>query len=452
MKHDYQPLGPVLDPWMRFLLKFLKTEATSGILLLMCTVLALLTANSPWSSAFTDFWQTKVGLTIGSFQLYKPLLLWINDGLMTIFFFVIGLEIKREIVFGELRNPRKAALPVAAALGGMLVPAAIYLSVIFLAGGGLNSDTPGVRGWGVPMATDIAFVVGFLALLGSRVPLELKIFLLTLAIVDDLGAILVIAVGYSVKTSLIFLLIAVASFVLIVLVRLIGVRMVPFYVLLGAASWLAFLKSGVHPTVAGVVLGVLTPATPWIPRQKGAQWAQDLAKFLADYTSSDALERVEVVRKLSFAARETIAPLDRLEIALHPWVALVIMPLFALANAGVQVELSSVQEPVAWAVVAGLFVGKPLGILAFSVLAVQCKLAQLPRGVNWGVLLGASFLAGIGFTMSLFIAGLALENQLLLAGKIGTLIGSTLSAVCGMGILLYFLRGSGVASGEESSA
>ena len=283
---------------------------------------------------------------------------------MTVFFFVVGLEIKREIVFGELRDPRKAALPAAAALGGMVVPAAIYLLV---QGGG-----PGGSGWGIPMATDIAFVVGFLALLGSRIPFGLKILLLTLAIVDDIGAILVIAVAYTADTSLSFLIIGMAGFGVIYLLRRIGVRMVPVYVFLGAGIWLAFLKSGVHPTVAGVVLGLLTPASPWFAGRSLVNVAEGVVQRLRQDREADDMDRhEEAVQILTFTARETISPLDRLETALHPWVAFGIMPLFALANAGVRVELSAMTEPVALAVAAGLVLGKPLGIVAFSWVAVK---------------------------------------------------------------------------------
>ncbi len=418
---------------MRPLVRFMQIEAAGGLVLLACTVLALILANSPWSIQFAEIWQTRVGFTIGGFELYKPLLLWINDGLMTIFFFVVGLEIKREIVYGELQDPRKAALPAAAALGGMLLPGAIYLLV--------HGEGPGRSGWGIPMATDIAFVVGFLALLGSRVPFGLKILLLTLAIVDDIGAILVIAVAYTADTSLMFLIIGTASFGVIYLFRWIGVRLVPVYVCLGAGIWFAFLKSGVHPTVAGVVLGLLTPASPWFAGRSLVNVAEGVVQRLRQDREADDMDHhEEAVQILTFTSRETISPLDRLETALHPWVAFGIMPLFALANAGVTVELSAIAEPVALAVAAGLVLGKPLGIVAFSWVAVKLGLARLPTGVNWKILFGAGCLAGIGFTMSLFISGLALQAELLTAGKIGTLTGSLISATLGLALLLYFLR------------
>jgi len=427
------PRKALIEPLLRPIVRFLQIEAAGGCVLLASTILALIMANSPWSAWFAEVWQTRVGFTIGHFELNKPLLLWINDGLMTVFFFVVGLEIKREIVFGELRDPRKAALPAAAALGGMVVPAVIYFLV--------QSSGPGGRGWGIPMATDIAFVVGFLTLLGSRVPLGLKILLLTLAIVDDIGAIVVIAVAYTAETSLSFLAIGMASFAVIYLLRWLGVRPVPVYFLLGAGIWLAFLKSGVHPTVAGVVLGLLTPAGPWFARRSLVNLAEGVAiKLGRDLREDDSVDHEELVQLMTTTARETISPLDRLETALHPWVAFGIMPLFALANAGVTIELSAATNSVALAVAAGLILGKPLGIVVFSWVAVKLGLARLPNGVNWQILLGAGCLAGIGFTMSLFIAGLALEAELLSAGKIGTLFGSALSAIFGLGLLLICLR------------
>ena len=442
---------PMIERWARPIVRFMQVEAASGLLLLACTALALVLANSAWSAPFAEFWQTRVGFTVGSFALYKPLLLWIDDGLMAIFFFVVGLEIKAEIVFGELRELRKAALPVAAALGGMVVPAAIYLV--------LQRGQPGERGWGIPMATDIAFVVGFLALLGRRVPFSLKILLLTLAIVDDIGAVLVIAVAYTVDISLAYLAVAAAGFGIVYLCNRIGVRPVPVYFILGAGIWLAFLKSGVHPTVAGVLLGLLTPAYPWFTQRSLVNVAEGVVHRLRQdqETGEETTHHEESVRLLTATARETISPLDRLETALHPWVSFGIMPLFALANAGMRIDLPEMGSPVAIAVMLSLALGKPLGIVAFSWAAVRLGLARLPSGVNWPGLIGAGCLAGVGFTMSLFIAGLALEGNLLTAGKIGTLLGSTVSAVLGLGLLLAFLprpsvsreAGAEIAGGPE---
>ena len=435
----HHPSGPEgkprtawIEPLLRPAARFFQIEAAGGIVLLTCALLALILANSPWSVPYREFWETELGVHVGAFKLEKTLLHWINDGLMTVFFFLIGLEIKREIVCGELREPRKAVLPVAAALGGMIAPAAIYLL--------LQRYGPGKQGWGIPMATDIAFVVGFLTLLGTRVPFGLKILLLTLAIVDDIGAILVIAIAYTSDTSWAFLLLGMLGLGVTRLFALMGIRSIPFYVGVGAAIWLAFVKSGIHPTVAGVVLGLLTPANPWFAKHSWAHVAEGIVKRLReDHASEDPHRHEEAAQLIAETARETVSPLDRLETALHPWVAFGIMPLFALANAGVRVELAGIADPIAVAVGMALVLGKPLGIVAFSWLAVSAGIAQLPTGVNWRTLLGAGCLAGIGFTMSLFIAGLGLEGDPLRAGKIGTLLGSALSAVLGLGILQWSL-------------
>ncbi len=422
-----------LERWLRPFVRFLQVESASGIVLLICTVAALVLANSPWAAGFAEVWQTRLSIVVGNFALSKPLLLWVNDGLMTIFFFVVGLEIKRELVAGELRDPKKAALPVMAALGGMVAPAAIYLL--------LQKGQPGEPGWGIPMATDIAFVVGFLALLGPRVPLGLKILLLSLAIADDIGAVLVIALFYSTNIALEFLGLAALGFALTFFCNRSGVRRVPVYVIIGAAIWFAFLKSGVHPTVAGVMLGLLTPASAWVGDRALREVVGDSWRRLKGEQDGQVEHHHKpMLGQLQNAAREAVSPLERLETRLHPWVAFAIMPIFALANAGVSVELAALGHPVSWAVAAGLVLGKPLGILAFSWLAVTVGLARLPTGVNWKVMWGAGCLAGIGFTMSLFIAGLALDGELLNAGKIGTLTGSALSAFLGSLLLLAFLQ------------
>jgi NhaA family Na+:H+ antiporter len=412
--------------------RFLQVESASGAVLLVCTAAALLTANSLWAGRYAGFWNTHFRIGLGPWPLDESLLHWVNDVLMTIFFFVVGLEIKRELVAGELRDPKKAALPIMAALGGMVAPATIYLL--------LQGGQSGESGWGIPMATDIAFVVGFLALLGRRVPLGLKILLLSLAIADDIGAVLVIAIFYSTEVSFAALGFAALGFAAIFCLNRIGVRPVSIYFIVGAGIWLAFLKSGVHPTVAGVLLGLLTPASAWFHDDAFYHVAKDvLHRLQTDDEERRETDRNRMIDQLAYAAREAISPLERLETALHPWVAFVIMPLFALANGGVRVEPAAFTHPVALAVAAGLVLGKPLGILLFSWGAVRWGMARLPSGVNWKVMLGAGCLAGIGFTMSLFIAGLALEGELLDAGKIGTLSGSATSAIVGSLLLLVFL-------------
>lgn len=416
--------------------RFLHIESASGLVLLACTVVALGLANSPLAESFAAIWKMPVELGVGAFKIVGDLgHLVINDGLMTIFFFVVGLEIKREIVSGELRELRKALLPVFAALGGMLVPALVYL--IFQWG------QPGQRGWAIPMATDIAFVVGFLALFGQRIPFSLKILLLSLAIVDDLGAVLIIAFVLTGSLAWNWLAAAVLGLLLTYMLNRIGVRQIGVYVIVGVAIWVAVYKSGVHPTVAGVLLGLLTPVSAWIG---------DKTLFSVVGELWDRLRGCEPAHEdwhaclgqLQFTAREAVSPLHRLEASLHPWVAFVIMPIFALANAGVHLEPSGLGDPVAIAVATGLAVGKPFGILLFCWLAIRLGLSSLPEGVTWPMLVGGACLAGIGFTMALFINGLTFPAAEFpgkeAAGKIGTLLGSLISAILGAAILVTVVR------------
>ncbi len=411
------PVDRLVAPFVRFM----HVESSGGLALVAATAIALALANSPLADWFHHFWETPVGVTFGAFELVEPLRHWVNDGLMTLFFFVVGLEIKREVVSGELADPRKALLPVVAALGGMAAPAVVYSLAIW--------GRPGREGWGVPMATDIAFVVGFLTLLGSRVPNGLKVLLLSLAIADDIGAVLVIAVAYSGAIGAGPLATAAAGFGLVVLLRSLGVRSVGVYGVIGAGIWYAVLKSGVHPTVAGVALGLLTPARPMIGRGILVDAVGELYDRLRGIQQGEPQE-----------APEAISPAERLEHALHPWVAFVIMPVFALANAGVRVEPSALTTPVALAVVAGLALGKPIGIVLFSWLSVRLGLTRLPQGVDWRAMIGAGCLGGIGFTMSFFIAGLALRGDLLDDAKIGILAGSAISAALGCLLLVMALR------------
>ncbi len=424
------PIRRLVDP----LARFLRIESASGIVLLLCTALALVLANSHAADRFHKFWHTPIWLEIGSFKLGGELgHFFINDVLMTIFFFLVGLEIKREMVAGELQDARKAALPVVAALGGMLVPAGIYAA--------LQTGKPGSDGWGIPMATDIAFVVGIMALLGPRVPIGLKVLLLSLAIADDIGAVVVIAAFYSGNLHFFMLLLAAGGLALAAMLGEVGVRSTPVYAIIGTGVWLAVHKSGVHPTIAGVLLGLMTPAGEWVTRTALRLSINDLQVNLEADRSGDDVA-VEDLELLAFAARESVSPLERLEHTLHPWVGFLIMPLFALANAGIHIDVGEVTNPVAVAAALGLFLGKPVGVMLFSFLAVRLGFAKLPEGVNWWVLLGGGCLAGIGFTMSLFVAGLAFKDNeaLLAAGKLGTLLGSVLSAVVGIAVLLVVLR------------
>lgn len=419
-------VGRLVEPFVRFM----HIESSGGLVLLAATVAALLLANSALSTSFHAIRETRAGLTLGGFALIEPLRFWINEGLMTLFFFIVGLEIKRELVSGELAELRKALLPVMAAIGGMVFPAAVYAFTLW--------GRPGRGGWGVPMATDIAFVVGFLTLLGPRVPNGLKALLLTLAIADDIGSVLVIAAVYSESITVGPIALAGAGLALVLLLRWLGLRSVMAYTVIGAGIWYSFLRSGVHPTVAGVLLGMLTPTRPQLGRG-----------ILRDVVS-DLYDRLRgIQRGTPQRTPEPASPAERLEQVLHPWVAFVIMPVFALANAGVRIEASELSTPVALAVAAGLVLGKPLGIVLFSYASVRMGLTKLPDGVDWRTMLGAGCLGGIGFTMSLFIAGLALEGALLDEAKIGILVGSAVSAILGCLLLTAALRGRPVRPRRE---
>jgi NhaA family Na+:H+ antiporter len=418
-----EPIDRVLGP----LTRFLHVEAAGGLVLLATAALAMLLANSPLSESYLAFWKTPVTFGIGSFQMSYSLSHWINDGLMAIFFFVVGLEVKREIVLGELADMRKAALPIAAAIGGMLGPAGVYLL--------LQSGQPAQHGWGIPMATDIAFVVGCMAVLGTRLPSGLRILLLSLAIADDIGAILVIAVAYTEAIHLGALGLGVVGIGVVALLARLGVRRIPVYLAVGGGVWLAFHESGIHATIAGVALGLLTPARYYLGGEGFSRVLQRAQQVFDGEEWSQAEHRSEKVRQFQWLARETISPAEYLEQTLHPWTGFVIIPIFALANAGVAVSLGELTNPVAIAVASGLVLGKPIGILLLSFLAVRLGLAALPEGVSWRVLGAASCLTGIGFTMSLFISGLALDGTALDAAKVGVLAGSVISAALGMGLL-----------------
>jgi NhaA family Na+:H+ antiporter len=416
--------------------EFLHQQASGGILLIIATVIALAWANSPFAESYHHLWHTYVKIDIGGIGLNYSLHHWINDGLMVIFFFVVGLEIKRELMVGELSTAKKAALPIAAALGGMIFPALIY--TIF------NLGSEGASGWGIPMATDIAFVVGILALLGNRVPLALKIFILALAIVDDLGAVLVIAIFYTSNISLTSLMIAGGLIVLLIAMNRLGVRSLLIYTFVGIALWLAFLKSGVHATVAGVLLAFTIPVSSRINTMKFKNETENLLKDFdnAGEHGEDVLtnsERMTIIDQIENNCEKILTPLQRFEHGLHPWVSFFIMPVFALANAGVTIGsglTSALTHPVSIGIILGLFIGKQIGIFGFSYLAVKLKLASEPEGVSWKKIYAASVLAGIGFTMSLFIANLAFNSpELLNISKVGILAGSLLSGIVGFIIL-----------------
>jgi NhaA family Na+:H+ antiporter len=423
---DIIPAEPI-DRIVKPIAKFIHVQTAGGAVLIAATIVALILANSPLADSYLAFWETHVGLSFGSFEFNHSLKHLINDGLMVIFLIVIGLEVKREFVLGDLRDRRKAALPIAAALGGMVVPAVLYL--VISAGGEAQ------RGWGIPMATDIAFVVGCMAILGKRIPSSLRVMLLTLAIADDIGAILVIAIGYSSDLNFGWLAVGGLGIGAVSLLARWGVRHFSPYVVLGVLIWYGFHESGVHATIAGVILGLMTPARNYIAPELFANTFERAGEILTGQEWELAEHRADSVRSFQWAARETISPLEYLEAALHPWVAFVIMPLFALANAGVPFQLSALQSTTAMAVAVGLVIGKPVGIFIASWLAVAVGIAKAPD-CGWKLVFAGGCLAGIGFTMSLFVAELALEGEVLTTAKIGVLMGSAIAAAIGMVLII----------------
>jgi Na+:H+ antiporter, NhaA family len=419
--------------FLRAVAEFARTEASGGVILLAAALVALAWANSPWDEQYFDLWNAHLALDLNRFRVDLTLGHAVNDGLMTVFFFVVGLEIKRELVHGELSTKRKAALPVAAALGGMTVPALIYAA--------LNAGGEGSRGWGIPMATDIAFAMGILALLGPRVPFSLRVFLLALAIVDDLGAIMVIAIFYTESLSGEALAWAGAVLALVLGLRKAGVRSTDVYVVAGLLFWLAVFKSGIHATLAGVVLAMLTPARPQSTGNDFATAASDLfARYQAAQADGDNDRVQQLLREMETLSRRTESPLDRLEHFLHPWTSYLVVPLFALANAGVALsgELISdaLSSRVSLGIVLGLVAGKPLGIIAACFVASRLGLATMPSQIGFAQILGAGLVAGVGFTVSLFVTGLAFENAALAAeAKVGILSASVVAGVAGFAYL-----------------
>ena len=413
------PVRKIITPIERLM----KVETTGGIVLIIMTVAALIWANlSP--SSYEHFWHLPFVVTIGSWVGAGDLHWFINDALMTIFFFNIGLEVKGEMTYGELHDPKAASLPIIAAAGGMLFPALIYLLLC----------PPGTsHGWGIPTATDIAFVVGCMAILGKKVPHALRVMILTLAIADDIGAILVIAIGYPSGDGINFAALGTA-FALLVLINVffrIGVRNLLLHGVIGVAIWAFFVKSGVHPTIAGVLLGLSVPAKPVVARGMVAHFANSVGDVLSGDTKVSGEEQYRVFNLLQRGARESVSMQERLYKPLVPWVNFGIMPLFALANAGVEVKLGGLDVPVLSAVALALVFGKPIGIFLFSLLSVKIGVSKKPS-YSWKVLWGGGMLAGIGFTMALFVAGLAFEDGANKdSAKLGILLGSFSAAILG---------------------
>jgi NhaA family Na+:H+ antiporter len=423
------------------LVEFVRLEAFGGIVLMFFTLFALSIANSEYGIDFLAYWKNYFGLHFGDWKLSKSLLHWINDGLMAIFFFVVGLEIKRELLTGGLSSMRKASLPIFGAIGGMLVPALLYISI--------NMQGEGTHGWGVPMATDIAFALGILLLLGKRIPVALKLLLTSIAIVDDIGAVIVIALYYTSEIDWIYLLYGGGIYAILWALNLLKVRNIPVFLILGIILWFTFLKSGVHATLAGVLLAFTIPARANRNVFEFISSNNTLLDQLESKTPELQFKPNEKHIQASVSAIESncievISPLQRLEHLFHPWVAYLIVPLFAFANAGVIIDADltqSIFEPVSIGIIMGLLIGKPLGIFLFSYLGVQFGWAQKPEEIAWSQIIGIGFLGGIGFTMSFFVSQLAfLDEQVLSLAKFAVLIASFIAGVVGFTILKYFSK------------
>ena len=423
-----QPINVILTPFSRFA----RMEASGGILLLAATLGALIWANSPWESGYHAIWEESFTAGFGRMLLSGTRHDWIDDGLMSLFFFLVGLEIKRKILIGELSSLKRAMFPFVSAVGGTLIPALIYLA--------MNYAGTGQRGWGIPMATDIAFALGVLALLGNRVPLSLKVFVTALAIVDDIIAVLVIALFYTGHIHVVSLVAAAGGILLSWIANVAGVRRPALYAIIGIVVWYAVMQSGVHATVAGVLMAFTIPARNFMDRDVFLRRSRSvLDRF--ELAQADSEQEHAAIHTLQTQCELVQSPLHRIESALQPWISFLVMPLFAFANAGVHVlgkTAAAVNNPVALGVVLGLLIGKPVGISSFAWLAAKTGIAAAPGGVRSSQIFGASVLCGIGFTMSLFIATLAFgEGEFLDLSKIGILAASVLAAVAGS---MFFLR------------
>lgn len=413
--------------------RFMAIEAASGIVLVVATIVALVWANSPWSDLYHEILDLHLVIEFGGTHILdESVEHLINDGLMAIFFFVVGLEIKRELVVGELRDPRAAALPTIAALGGMVVPALIFFS--------LNTSSPESAGWGIPMATDIAFALGVMSLLGSRVPTQLKLFLLALAIVDDVGAIAVIAIFYTDEINSTWLAVCIGLLILVYAMQRAKIWYVPIYTIVGVVIWDAALESGIHATIAGVVLGLMTPARPLQREVK----PEEVVGTVVDPEDLDA----HGARRATLYVRESVSVAERLETLIHPFSSFVILPIFALANAGIELSSEGIRDAstssVTLGIILGLVVGKTLGVALFSWAAVRLGISTLPRNVTWPMVVAVAMLAGIGFTVALFITGLAYDGDSLevfdTQARMGILLASLIASVLGCVMLLRATR------------
>ena len=442
MKKMYAPWEKAFSKISTPFEDFLHAQTTTGLVLMFMTVVALILANSPLSELYAHFFHTKIDLTIGTWKLSHTIHHWINDGLMAIFFFIIGLEIKREILVGELSNVKVALLPILAAIGGMVFPALIYLAI--------NKGTNGASGWGIPMATDIAFAISALILLGKKVPTALITFLVALAIVDDLGAVVVIAAFYTEQIHIMPLALAGGSFLILIMFNRVGIHMVLPYFVIGMFMWFFMLESGVHATIAGVIAAMTIPSKA---KYHPVNFTKSIRVLLDKYDTHLTTEehnqdegQKAILQNIKDKIDSIDAPASRLEHDLHLFVALVIIPLFALANAGISIDFSSigstVMEPVSLGIILGLILGKVLGIFGVAWLAIKLKIAQLPKGSTMSQIFGVSFLGGIGFTMSIFVADLAFvdSKELIFQAKVGILVASIFAGLFGFCWLRYVAK------------
>ncbi|WP_027419139.1 Na+/H+ antiporter NhaA [Crocinitomix catalasitica] len=418
---------------------FMNYKGSSGILLFVATIAAIVWANSPWADSYQEIWDYPVGFNFGSFELIKPLILWVNDGLMAIFFFLIGLEVKREILIGELNSMKKASLPIFAALGGVILPVVLFL--VF------NEDPITEKGWGIPMATDIAFSLAILTVLGSRVPIGLKVFLTALAIVDDIAAVLIIAVFYSENIDWMMLLYAMIPLVYLFILMFRKIYSKYLILIFGLVIWFLFLKSGIHPTIAGILVAFTVPLRQRFGIKDSMEKIDAKVLELGNAENLDvpiaSKEQLHALDKIEAWTQRVRSPLQHLEHELHDWIAFVIIPIFAFANAGVDFASdASLDTGLMFNLAIALILGKSVGITFFTFLSVKLKLAKLPDRIKWIHIIGVGFLAGIGFTMSIFIANLAFtaDKDLVDASKIGVILGSLIAGILGYVLLRLTLK------------
>ena len=409
--------------------RFFSVQSRASFILLVCVIIAVILSNSSWSDIYLSIWESHIQFIAGPLEISKTLRELINSGAMTLFFFIIALELKREITTGELRKPRNALFSIFSAIGGMLVPALLYWFIM--------AGHSGQSGWGTVIATDTAFAMGCLALIGKNVPHSLRVFMLSLAIIDDIGAVLVVAFTTISEIHWFWIGVAAAGLILVSSMAYLGIRSIFAFFVIGVVIWFTVDLSGVHATITGVILGLMTPTKKWVgDKLLHTIFSHVIEHDLPNHTIEDLKYR-KALKIAEVAARESLSPVERLEVILHPWISYMILPLFALANAGFNIHLSNFASPVMLGVFLGLVLGKPLGVMSFGWLAIKVRVATIPQNLDWTLLAGGSLLTGVGFTMSIFIAELSLAPHYLNEAKLGIFLASTLCALMGV-VVLYF--------------